>query len=921
MLPGGKPEENLQALILAYARKLEERQPGACFDVQDLLAQYPELIPQQVSEHLRRLGARGNLLCTTTAGDGRDTKVAYRLNPTGPTYPLPPQYQQIGILGAGGAGVVLRVFHTVRRCEMALKLLRPTATALDRERLKQEVVLLTQIRHPNLVEIIEAGLTNDGTPYYTMPLYENSKSVQQVLSEQGPLPATQSARIAYQIADALVAAHAKGIIHRDVKPSNILLTADGSAKLLDLGIAKWLTPDVRVAPEVSTQTGYFVGTPQYMPPERFDEEGPADAGTAKRGDIYSLGATLYAMLTGSAPFADSSTQALIHRVRTCAVEIPEHLKVPRQLVAIVQKCMAKEPADRYPDATALRDALAAALAELDKAPPRKGRARVWALGASAALACAALGLYAARQTASVTQTPPIVTTAPPSRPALAPDPTKEVKAPPSTPAAPTAEPWLKEAREHYERGRFAEGLKTLAALLERHPDHAAGLELRARLLLAQDPPAPRQALEDLERLSKASHATDALRGLTARAWYLCDKLDDAEAALSKIERPSRDDRILSAKIALRRANPERAVAELAAAGEKVGTLYHLAQACYQVRILASAQTPDELAELARYIRTLRTIREDVAGLDAKLLAARGHAEAVALKRLGAEDLAREALADAVQADGLYKASLTTEAVNWHAISSTVLEEIRKPEGVTLAKTFLSIADVLPASLQNAFFRPVQRELDARQWYHKGEYVRILTDYRDTRLYRDAATQELRKWEHLPLTDVSRDVEQFDILRDPQAPESRVEPSAEGILIEDRASTTLVSHEKADASRGVMLDLEITALEDGTQPVVVIGLQQGARWPIRCAIFDCGLRQCAITRNDPDTGQATELVAREAFDLPPGRYRVAIIPASPDTTLIYVNGELYLNAKQSIDKTLSVGVRYGSLRIRSLYVRR
>jgi serine/threonine-protein kinase len=197
-------------------------------------------------------------------------------------------------VSTGGMGTVYKAFQTGMQRIVALKVLPPdmAANEVTLQRFYQEAKLAAQLDHPNIVRAIAAG-TDEGTPYLAMEFVEG-ESVKQRLKRQGKLNEPEAIRITLAVAQALSVAHARGIIHRDIKPENVLLTRDGQVKVADFGLAKRLDQDLAL-----TQEGKGLGTTLYMAPEQFKNARDADA----RTDVYSLGLTLYAMLSGAAPWA------------------------------------------------------------------------------------------------------------------------------------------------------------------------------------------------------------------------------------------------------------------------------------------------------------------------------------------------------------------------------------------------------------------------------------------------------------------------------------------------------------------------------------------------------------------------------------------------------------------------------------------
>jgi serine/threonine protein kinase len=223
--------------------------------------------------------------------------------------------------------------------------LSPQETEIARQRALREARIAARLQHPNAIVVYDVA-EHDGEPCLVME-YLPSRTLGEVLAERGTLPVTEVASIGRQVASALAAAHAAQIVHRDVKPGNILIAEGGTAKITDFGVSR-AAGDVTV-----TQTGMMAGTPAYLAPEVARGQLPTPA-----SDVFSLGATLYAAIEGQAPFGDSENQlALLH-----AVAIGE-VQPPRQagpLTPTLMNLLAKDPAER-PDMCQVSRDLATAL--------------------------------------------------------------------------------------------------------------------------------------------------------------------------------------------------------------------------------------------------------------------------------------------------------------------------------------------------------------------------------------------------------------------------------------------------------------------------------------------------------------------------------------------------------------------------------
>jgi serine/threonine protein kinase/dienelactone hydrolase len=271
-----------------------------------------------------------------------------------------------GEIGRGGMGVVYRAVDTRLGRPVAIKVLPPEATA-DAERHRRfvrEAQSASALNHPNIVTVYEIG-EDAGTTFIAMELVDGTPLDR--LLAQGPVPIATALDYAVQIASALAVAHGSGIIHRDIKPANIVITRDGRAKVLDFGLAKLiqLAPTEATLTAVATEPGMVMGTASYMSPEQAEAR-PVDA----RSDIFSFGAVLYEMLAGRRPFSGSTHIGVITSILR---DEPPPVRsarpdTPAEVGAIIQRALAKDPASRYPDASAMRAELATAHARLTRSP-------------------------------------------------------------------------------------------------------------------------------------------------------------------------------------------------------------------------------------------------------------------------------------------------------------------------------------------------------------------------------------------------------------------------------------------------------------------------------------------------------------------------------------------------------------------------
>ena len=297
-------------------------------------------------------------------------------------------------LGGGGMSRVFVAEDRALERPVVIKVLHPElAAGVNVDRFKREVQLLARLQHPHIVPILSAGEA-DGLPYYVMP-FVRGESLRARL-ERGPLAPAEAAGLLADVAKALAAAHAEGIVHRDIKPDNILVSG-GAAVVADFGIAKALS-SARLREDAGTLTslGTSLGTPAYMAPEQVAGDPNVDA----RADLYSLGCVAYEALTGASPFAGKTPQAMLAaQVIETPAPIASHRDgIPPALAAVVMKCLEKEPANRPQSATELAALLDTGSATDPRLPalPRPSRSRrgVWAAAASIlVIAVVALGAY------------------------------------------------------------------------------------------------------------------------------------------------------------------------------------------------------------------------------------------------------------------------------------------------------------------------------------------------------------------------------------------------------------------------------------------------------------------------------------------------------------------------------------------------
>ncbi len=257
------------------------------------------------------------------------------------------------VAGRGGMGVVYRATELSLGRPVALKLLTPERAGDRefRERFQRESRMAAAIDHPNVIPVYAAG-EHEGSLYLVMR-YVGGTDLHALLRDRGPLEPTQAAELVAQLASALDAAHAAGLVHRDVKPANVLLAGD-HAYLSDFGLTRFAGSDTSL-----TGSGQWIGTVEYCSPEQL-RGGRTDA----RADVYSLGCVLFAALTGGPPFTQGTVPATMLAHLNDPPPLPSEQGAPREFDRVVARAMAKRPDDRYPSTGDLgRAALAAARGE------------------------------------------------------------------------------------------------------------------------------------------------------------------------------------------------------------------------------------------------------------------------------------------------------------------------------------------------------------------------------------------------------------------------------------------------------------------------------------------------------------------------------------------------------------------------------
>lgn len=265
------------------------------------------------------------------------------------------RYEITGLIASGGMGSVYRARDTVLDRTVALKVLRAGAEDPEfAERFRSEATNAARLSHPNIVQVYDFG-ADDGQPYMAME-YVDGQSLREVLAARKMLRPEVAARVAAQVAAALEHARRAGIVHRDVKPENILITTDGQVKMADFGLSRAL------AESKATQAEVIMGTAHYLAPEQV-QGGDSD----HRADIYALGVVLFEMLTGRTPFSGDSPVVIAYK--RVAEDVPSPMAdnpdVPRALDMVVTQATARDPDERFRTAAEMGQALRASVERFD----------------------------------------------------------------------------------------------------------------------------------------------------------------------------------------------------------------------------------------------------------------------------------------------------------------------------------------------------------------------------------------------------------------------------------------------------------------------------------------------------------------------------------------------------------------------------
>jgi WD40 repeat protein/tRNA A-37 threonylcarbamoyl transferase component Bud32 len=339
----GDPENDpLEEVLEDYMRRLDR---GEAVDRELLLARHPELAAGlrsyfAASDEVERLNRTESVRWPAPATEGEGPPGRFG------------DYEVLEQIGQGGMGVIYRARQLSLQRLVALKVMRPylLSSPVDVRRFRSEAESVASLDHPFIVPIFEVG-EHHGQPFFSMKLIEGGNLAHHL--DRLAVDIGAGVGILAAVARAVHYAHQRGILHRDLKPTNVLLDADGRPYVTDFGLAKRLTPSLRDAS--LTQQGAVVGTPNYMAPEQAAATGRLSTAV----DVWALGAVLYEMLTGRPPFQAESPLHTLLEVQEREPTPPHTLNrgVDRDLETVCLKCLHKEPAKRYPSAEALAEDL------------------------------------------------------------------------------------------------------------------------------------------------------------------------------------------------------------------------------------------------------------------------------------------------------------------------------------------------------------------------------------------------------------------------------------------------------------------------------------------------------------------------------------------------------------------------------------
>ncbi len=263
------------------------------------------------------------------------------------------RYRVLAKIGEGGVATVLKAIDEQARRIVAVKLMKARVSDLAVAYLEQEIEILRALDHPGIVRLLDAG-DQKGQRFLVMDLVKGA-DLESIIERRERLPAADAAQVGFALASALVVAHRRGVVHRDVKPSNVLVDREGTVKLVDFGVARLGKPGKQKASERLTVRGSRRGTPAYMAPEQAID--PGNAGPA--ADVYGVGATLYHALAGVPPYGKATPAQILQKLDRG--EPPEEFEGSKSsanlgLTTVIRRAIEHDPKNRYADAEALRTA-------------------------------------------------------------------------------------------------------------------------------------------------------------------------------------------------------------------------------------------------------------------------------------------------------------------------------------------------------------------------------------------------------------------------------------------------------------------------------------------------------------------------------------------------------------------------------------
>src|SRR6266850_2791610 len=266
------------------------------------------------------------------------------------------KYEIISEIGRGAMGVVYKAFDPVLECEVALKTMMASMSGMDAEsksRFYREARSAAKLTHRNIVTIYDMG-EEEGVPYIAME-YLDGVDLHKKMKREGPLPIREGLKIASQVLQGLNYAHQFQIVHRDIKPANIYILQNGTAKILDFGIAKLASSEM-------TRTGMVLGTVDYMSPEQIRADKMVDG----RSDLFSAGVILFELMAGRKPFpGETITQIMFKIVHDQPGEMPAERDLPQRLLAVSRRSLEKDPLKRFQTGDEFASELDAIIQQID----------------------------------------------------------------------------------------------------------------------------------------------------------------------------------------------------------------------------------------------------------------------------------------------------------------------------------------------------------------------------------------------------------------------------------------------------------------------------------------------------------------------------------------------------------------------------